>query len=96
MVLAHFAPQSQQPLLDVACATGGRVIAVGAHGVCFISDGRWKGLAGEHLGRTSISTKSLRHAWARVYRREGGHLYRSDDSVRAARVESGYDGSFFG
>jgi photosystem II stability/assembly factor-like uncharacterized protein len=35
--LAHFAPESQQPLLDVTCAGDGRVIAVGAYGVYFSS-----------------------------------------------------------
>lgn len=35
--LAHFAPESQQPLLDVTCAADGRVIAVGAYGVYFSS-----------------------------------------------------------
>jgi photosystem II stability/assembly factor-like uncharacterized protein len=36
-MLAHFAPEAQQPLLDVACATDGHVIAVGAYGVYFSS-----------------------------------------------------------
>jgi photosystem II stability/assembly factor-like uncharacterized protein len=35
--LAHFAPESQQPLLDVTCAGEGHVIAVGAYGVYFNS-----------------------------------------------------------
>jgi photosystem II stability/assembly factor-like uncharacterized protein len=35
--LAHFAPESQQPLLDVTCTADGRVIAVGAYGVYFSS-----------------------------------------------------------
>jgi photosystem II stability/assembly factor-like uncharacterized protein len=35
--LAHFAPESQQPLLDVTCAADGRVIAVGAYGAYFSS-----------------------------------------------------------
>jgi photosystem II stability/assembly factor-like uncharacterized protein len=55
--LAHFAPESQQPLLDVTCAADGRVIAVGAYGVYFSSrDGgaswserRFGALAGEGL-----------------------------------------------
>jgi photosystem II stability/assembly factor-like uncharacterized protein len=41
----HFAPHSQQPLLDVTCAEDGRVIAVGAYGVYFTSrdgGGSWK------------------------------------------------------
>ena len=33
----HFAPQAQQPLLDVWCGAGGRAIAVGAYGVYLIS-----------------------------------------------------------
>jgi photosystem II stability/assembly factor-like uncharacterized protein len=36
-MLAHFAPEAQQPLLDVACTTDGYVIAVGAYGVYFSS-----------------------------------------------------------
>jgi photosystem II stability/assembly factor-like uncharacterized protein len=35
--LAHFAPESQQPLLDVTCSADGRVIAVGAYGAYFSS-----------------------------------------------------------
>ena len=35
--LAHFAPESQQPLLDVACVSAARVIAVGAYGAYFTS-----------------------------------------------------------
>jgi photosystem II stability/assembly factor-like uncharacterized protein len=35
--LAHFAPEAQQPLLDVTCAGDGHVIAVGAYGVYFSS-----------------------------------------------------------
>jgi len=33
----HFAPQAQQPLLDVWCGAGGHVIAVGAYGVYMVS-----------------------------------------------------------
>ena len=33
----HFAPQAQQPLLDVWCGAGGRAIAVGAYGVYMVS-----------------------------------------------------------
>jgi photosystem II stability/assembly factor-like uncharacterized protein len=33
----HYAPQAQQPLLDVWCGTGGRAIAVGAYGVYLVS-----------------------------------------------------------
>jgi photosystem II stability/assembly factor-like uncharacterized protein len=36
-VLAHFAPESQQPLLDVTCAADGHMTAVGAYGVYFSS-----------------------------------------------------------
>jgi photosystem II stability/assembly factor-like uncharacterized protein len=35
---AHYAPKAQQPLLDVTCDPGGRVIAVGAYGAYFTSD----------------------------------------------------------
>jgi photosystem II stability/assembly factor-like uncharacterized protein len=33
----HYAPDAQQPLLDVMCASGGRAIAVGAYGAYFVS-----------------------------------------------------------
>jgi photosystem II stability/assembly factor-like uncharacterized protein len=33
----HYAPDAQQPLLDVTCASDGRAIAVGAYGAYFIS-----------------------------------------------------------
>lgn len=34
---AHYAPEAQQPLLDVVCASDGRAIAVGAYGAYFVS-----------------------------------------------------------
>ncbi len=34
----HFAPQAQQPLLDVWCGARGRAIAVGAYGVYMVSN----------------------------------------------------------
>jgi len=41
----HFAPQAQQPLLDVWCGADGRVIAIGAYGVYMVSNDygrRWE------------------------------------------------------
>jgi photosystem II stability/assembly factor-like uncharacterized protein len=35
---AHFAPQAQQPLLDVWCGPAGRAVAVGAYGVYLVSN----------------------------------------------------------
>jgi photosystem II stability/assembly factor-like uncharacterized protein len=96
--LAHFAPQSQQPLLDVACANGGRVIAVGAHGVCFISDDGGKVWRESSLGQDFHLNKIVAASSARLYiAAEGGHLYRSDDSGESwHELTLGYDGSFFG
>jgi photosystem II stability/assembly factor-like uncharacterized protein len=96
--LAHFAPQSQQPLLDVACENGGRVIAVGAHGVCFMSENGGKGWRESSLGQDFHLNKIAVAAPSRLYvAAEGGHLYRSDDSGESwHELTPGYDGSFFG
>jgi photosystem II stability/assembly factor-like uncharacterized protein len=96
--LAHFAPQSQQPLLDVACVGNGRVIAVGAHGVYFVSaDGQsnWRESSlGQdfHLNKIAVASPTRLYIAA-----EGGHLYRSDDAGENwHELTSGYEGSYFG
>jgi photosystem II stability/assembly factor-like uncharacterized protein len=105
--LAHFAPQAQQPLLDVTCAGNGRVIAVGAYGVYFTSmDGgaSWKEgklTAGEDPageGRDYHLNRIVAASATRLYiAAEGGHLYRSDDTGATWHaLPSPYDGSFFG
>jgi len=108
--LVHFAPESQQPLLDVACAADGHVIAVGAYGVYFSSvDGgvSWheRKLAApagrtptaDDIGRDFHLNKIVM-APARLYiAAEAGHLYRSDDGGEIwHELPSPYDGSFFG
>lgn len=95
-VLAHFAPQSQQPLLDVACLEGGREIAVGAHGVYFVSttNGWREGSIGQdfHLNKIAVAAPTRLYIAA-----EGGHLYRSDNSGESWQgLTSGYEGSLFG
>jgi len=96
--LAHFAPQSQQPLLDVACAGNDRVIAVGAHGVYFISADGGRNWREHSLGQDFHLNKIAVASAARLYiAAEGGHLYRSDDSGDTwHELTSGYEGSFFG
>jgi photosystem II stability/assembly factor-like uncharacterized protein len=107
--LAHFAPESQQPLLDVACA-GGRVIAVGAYGAYFSSrDGgvswgekKFAALAGkaaaDGVGRDFHLNKIAAASADTLYiAAEGGHLYRTDDGgLTWHELPSPYDGSFFG
>jgi len=94
--LAHFAPESQQPLLDVACLGPHRAIAVGAHGVYFIGTaGNWQQASiGQdiHLNRIAVASHT------RLYiAGEAGHLYRSDDTGETWKeLNSGYEGSFFG
>jgi photosystem II stability/assembly factor-like uncharacterized protein len=111
-VLAHFAPEAQQPLLDVACATDGHVIAVGAYGVYFSSpDGgaSWKERKFAALpakaaaaGGGSVPDLHLNRiaaaSPARLYiAAESGHLYRTDDGGETwHELPSPYDGSFFG
>jgi photosystem II stability/assembly factor-like uncharacterized protein len=96
--LAHFAPQSQQPLLDVTCAGNDRVIAVGAHGVYFISADGGRNWQEHSLGQDFHLNKIAVASAARLYiAAEGGHLYRSDDSGDTwHELTSGYEGSFFG
>jgi photosystem II stability/assembly factor-like uncharacterized protein len=92
----HFAPESQQPLLDVTCAAGGRLIAVGAYGVYFTSqDGgmTWQQRklqagsvraaqpAADDAGRDFHLNKIAAASATRLYiAAEAGHLYRSDDA----------------
>jgi photosystem II stability/assembly factor-like uncharacterized protein len=94
-VLAHFAPESQQPLLDVTCGADGRVIAVGAYGVYFSSrDGgtswgqkKFAPLAAgkvteaaSDIGRDFHLNKIAAASPGTLYiAAEGGHLYRTDD-----------------
>jgi photosystem II stability/assembly factor-like uncharacterized protein len=108
----HFAPESQQPLLDVTCADDGHLIAVGAYGAYFTSqDGgtNWRqskfeavatrvGQPTDDLGRDFHLNKIAAASPTRLYiAAEGGHLYRSDDTGQSWReLPSPYDGSFFG
>jgi photosystem II stability/assembly factor-like uncharacterized protein len=109
--LAHFAPESQQPLLDVTCGADGRVIAVGAYGVYFSSrDGgaSWgerklaamagKVAAADDTGRDFHLNKIAAASPDTLYiAAEGGHLYRTDDGGENwHELPSPYDGSFFG
>jgi photosystem II stability/assembly factor-like uncharacterized protein len=105
--LARFAPESQQPLLDVACVGDGHVIAVGAYGVYFSSlDGgaswgqrKFAPLAGNAAaGRDFHLNKIAAASPMRLYiAAEGGHLYRTDDGGATwHELASPYDGSFFG
>ncbi len=106
----HFAPQAQQPLLDVWCGAGGRGIAVGAYGVYFVSndygaswDERKLAVANakassEDIGGGFHLNAIAADASSRLYvAAEAGHLYRSDDGGQTwNELPSPYEGSFFG
>lgn len=96
--LTHLATQSQQPLLDVACLGDGRAIAVGAHGVYFITRGRGASWKENNLGQDFHLNKVVAASPTRLYiAAEAGHLYRSDDAGENWReLSSPYEGSFFG
>jgi photosystem II stability/assembly factor-like uncharacterized protein len=96
--LTHLATQSQQPLLDVACVGGGRAIAVGAHGVYFVSRDRGASWKENNLGQDFHLNKIVAASPTRLYiAAERGHLYRSDDTGASwHELASPYEGSFFG
>lgn len=92
-------PEAESPLLDVWFADEKRGLAVGAYGVVLSTrDGgeSWEErtlVEGDdlHLNAIAASGAAL---WVAG---EAGALYRSDDSGESwARVETPYDGSFFG
>jgi len=96
--LVHFAPEAQQPLLDVACVGGERVIAVGAYGTYFTSlDGGVTWMQ-RKLDHDFHLNKIVAASTTRLYiAAESGHLYRSDDAGDSWReLPSPYEGSFFG
>jgi len=92
----HFAPEAQQPLLDVWCGES-NAIAVGAYGAYYTSDDRgatWKArrleakplvsatpAEDEDLGGDPHLNRIVAASPTRFYiAGEAGHLYRSDDS----------------
>jgi photosystem II stability/assembly factor-like uncharacterized protein len=94
--LAHFAPESQQPLLDVTCAVDGRVIAVGAYGVYFSSrdsgaswsERKFAALAGKvGVGRPPATDGASRHSQADV-----GRAAAADAAGREAAPNAGSRG----
>ena len=91
----HFAPEAQQPLLDVACGPGPRTIAVGAYGTYLTSEdagATWteKKFAAiplkervampDDMGRDFHLNRIVAASPTRLYiAAEGGHIYRTDD-----------------
>ena len=107
---SHFAPEAQQPLLDLWFANRVSGIAVGAYGAYFTTND-----GGRHWSSAKFSPPQPPAANAddvpqdyhlnrivgvgnRLYvAAEGGKLYRSDDRGATWRMlPSPYDGSFFG
>ncbi len=76
----------------------GRAVAVGAHGVYFVSGDRGASWKENNLGQDFHLNKIVAASPTRLYiAAEGGHLYRSDDAgERWHELPSPYDGSFFG
>lgn len=107
---SHFAPESQQPLLDLWFANRVSGIAVGAYGAYFTTND-----GGRHWTASKFSPPQAKKpeegdippdyhlnrivgVGNRLYiAAEGGQLYRSDDRGATWRVlPSPYEGSFFG
>jgi photosystem II stability/assembly factor-like uncharacterized protein len=107
---SHFAPEAQQPLLDLWFANRVSGIAVGAYGAYFTTNdgGRsWSGArfaparsagAGEEDLPPDYHLNRIVGVGNRLYvAAEGGQLYRSDDRGANWRaLPSPYEGSFFG
>jgi len=108
----HYAPEAQQPLLDVWCGQAGHAIAVGAYGVYLTSAD-----AGATWIESKLQAQAARKPSGRVdtsggyhlnaivaaspsqffIAAEAGHLYRSDDGGSSwIELPSPYEGSFFG
>lgn len=106
----HYAPEAQQPLLDVWCGPQGRAIAVGAYGTCYTSEDGGESWAvrrleakpapgyEDDLGGDPHLNRVVAASATRFYiAGEAGHLFRSDDAGASwVALRSPYDGSFFG
>lgn len=108
---SHFAPEAQQPLLDLWFANRVSGIAVGAYGAYFTTNDGGRTWAGAKFAPTLPAVKDadaepppdyhlnrIVGVGNRLYvAAEGGQLYRSDDRGASWRaLTSPYEGSFFG
>jgi photosystem II stability/assembly factor-like uncharacterized protein len=105
----HFAPQAQQPLLDVWCGSDGDALAVGAYGVYMVSQDYGASWAERKLQTANGSNRDemgggyhlnaiAADASSRLYiAAEAGHLYRSEDrGATWVSLSFPYAGSLFG
>src|SRR4051812_13808141 len=106
---SHFAPESQQPLLDLWFANRVSGIAVGAYGAYFTTNDGGRHWASAKFSAPVTPSKDeelppdyhlnrIVGVGNRLYvAAEGGKLYRSDDRGASWRaLPSPYEGSFFG
>jgi photosystem II stability/assembly factor-like uncharacterized protein len=107
---SHFAPEAQQPLLDLWFANRVSGIAVGAYGAYFTTNDGGRSWTGARFSPAAKSTapdedpppdyhlNRIVGVGNRLYiAAEGGQLYRSDDRGANWRaLPSPYEGSFFG
>jgi photosystem II stability/assembly factor-like uncharacterized protein len=108
--LSHYAPEAQQPLLDLWFANRVSGIAVGAYGAYFTTNDGGRRWTATKFAPPPPATRSedelppdyhlnrIVGVGNRLYiAAEGGQLYRSDDRGATWRVlPSPYEGSFFG
>ena len=107
---SHFAPEAQQPLLDLWFANRVSGIAVGAYGAYFTTNDGGRTWASAKFAPPPVKSQStddipqdyhlnrIIGVGNRLYiAAEGGQLYRSDDRGAHWRaLPSPYEGSFFG
>jgi photosystem II stability/assembly factor-like uncharacterized protein len=108
--LSHYAPEAQQPLLDLWFANRVSGIAVGAYGAYFTTNDGGRHWTATKFAPPAPAARSedelppdyhlnrIVGVGQRLYiAAEGGQLYRSDDRGATWRVlPSPYEGSFFG
>lgn len=108
----QFAPEAEQPLLDVWFADAMRGIAVGAYGAYFTTTDGGKSWVASKFAAQPVATESefsedlppdyhlnrIVSAGKRLYiAAEAGQLYRSDDAGATwSALPSPYEGSFYG
>ncbi|MFA6954594.1 MAG: YCF48-related protein [Thermoanaerobaculia bacterium] len=96
----HWDPGAESPFLDVLFVNESRGFAIGAYGALYVTEDGGKSWASEpisdeddfHLNQIARSASGKLYIAA-----EAGAIYRSDDDgVSWTKLESPYDGSFFG